>query len=113
MEYFISEDKSKVIGFDGENVVQFKKLSAGGGEPLEVEVKKERKTRVKKEKAAYGAKGEAIRKLLDKDLSVKDIVVKLQEEFPTLTPSDVYQERAKLKKAQSSDTFTGRPNNDE
>lgn len=71
--------------------------------------KKRRGRQPKADKPAYGDKTREIEICVKEGRSVKETITRLKPKFPTITPSDVYQIRGKMKKAEPSDSFTARP----
>lgn len=48
-----------------------------------------------------------IQKCVKKGLSFRETIAKLGNQYPTITPADVYVARSKSKNCEPSETFTG------
>lgn len=114
MIYFINKKRNKVVVYNGNEAEVFDLLFAettgdfayamaprGGG------IKEEKKKRKYKVRGGQENKSAAIRELIEKDLSPKEIFQKLQKGFQTISMGDIYTMRSKLKNT-TSDSFTGK-----
>ena len=110
MIYFINKEKTSILGYDpmiNQVLYEYKAMTRVENEvnPSEEIVVKKRRGR--QPKPGYGDKSRDIEICIKEGLSVKETIGKLKKKYPTITSMDVYVCRSKMKKAQSSDVFSG------